>query len=179
MMDKKELRSIIRNKKRQFTAVQLRELSLDVLSRLKTHEKFKLAQCILLYASLPDEVDTHDLLDELLKEGKEVLLPEVIDNSQMRLRVYSGKQDLREGSFHILEPIGKIYPESRYKEIEVGVIPGMSFDKNGNRLGRGKGYYDRLLKQMPNLYKIGICFDFQKTENVPVEANDIVMNEII
>lgn len=134
---------------------------------------------ILLYSSLPDEVNTHDLLDDLLKEGKEVLLPEVIDDYQMRLRVYSGKQDLREGSFHIMEPIGKIYPESRYKDIEVGLIPGMSFDKSGNRLGRGKGYYDRLLQKMPHLYKIGICFDFQKMERIPIDPYDIAMDEII
>lgn len=178
-MNKKELRNIIRNRKRQLTTVQLRELSLDVLSKIKNHEMIKTSHRILLYASLPDEVNTHDLLDDLLKEGKEVLLPEVIDDCQMRLRVYSGKQDLREGSFHIMEPIGKIYPESRYKDIEVGLIPGMSFDKSGNRLGRGKGYYDRLLQKMPHLYKIGICFDFQKMERIPIGPYDIAMDEII
>ena len=55
----------------------------------------------------------------------------------------------------------------------------MSFDPQGNRLGRGKGYYDRFLAQVPQAYKIGVCFDFQKVELVPTDENDIQMNEVI
>ena len=55
----------------------------------------------------------------------------------------------------------------------------MSFDAKGNRLGRGKGYYDRFLEKVPDMYKIGICFDFQKEESIPTEVTDIKMNEII
>ena len=178
-MEKKELRKIIRDRKRQYSSSQLEELSLSVLSCLANNKHIQEAHIILAYHSLPDEVNTHEYIEQLVKEGKQVLLPVVIDGENMIIREYSGPQDLQEGSFHIMEPIGKLFPKEKYKEIEVGIIPGMSFDEEGNRLGRGKGYYDRLLQEMPHLYKIGICFAFQKIKNIPTEGTDIRMDEII
>ena len=156
-MNKKELRNIIRERKRQFSGQQLEELSLLVLDRLRRNFRLQQARSILLYYSLPDEVNTHQFIDELVNQGKQVFLPVVVDGENMEIREYTGSKDLRQGSF----------------------IPGMSFDKSGHRLGRGKGYYDRMLCKMPHLYKIGICFDFQKTETVPTEATDIKMDAIV
>lgn len=190
-MDKQELRQTIRNRKRQFTQAELGELSLSAISQLNQHPKVEAAHTLLLYYSLPDEVNTHEWIDELVRQGKKVILPVVVDNEKMILREYTGRQDLAEGSFHILEPIGKVFPENRYHEIEVAIIPGMSFDNEGHRLGRGKGYYDRFLSKMgkestiPNLashsslYKIGICFGFQKEKRIPSENHDIVMDEVV
>lgn len=179
-MNKSELRKEIRNRKRQFTQAQLGELSLSVISQLRNHQKVREAHTLLLYYSLPDEVNTHEWIDELVKEGKTVLLPVVTDEENMILREYTGKHDLSEGSYHIMEPIGKLFPEERYGEIEVGIIPGMSFDEDGHRLGRGKGYYDRFLgKTDAALYKIGICFGFQKEEKIPSESHDMTMDEVI
>ena len=152
-MNKKELRNIIRERKRQFSGQQLEELSLLVLDRLRRNIRLQQARSILLYYSLPDEVNTHQFIDELVNQGKQVFLPVVVDGENMEIREYG--------------------------KIEAGIIPGMSFDKSGHRLGRGKGYYDRMLCKMPHLYKIGICFDFQKTETVPTEATDIKMDAIV
>ena len=178
-MNKKELRKIIKDRKRQYSSSQLEELSLSVLSRLADQESFRKAKIILMYYSLPDEVNTHTFIDEMIALGKTVLLPVVKDSENMEIREYSGRKDLTEGSFHIMEPIGKLFPPERYKEIEVGVIPGISFDVKGNRLGRGKGYYDRFLKKVPTLFKIGICFDFQKINTIPIEETDIRMDYIL
>lgn len=178
-MEKKELRNLIRSRKRQFSSIQLEELSLDILARLSKNVHFQQAQTILAYYSLPDEVNTHLLIERLLKKGKRVLLPVVIDNENMILREYTGQQDLKEGALHIMEPIGKEFPEQAYSQIDVAIIPGMSFDPQGNRLGRGKGYYDKFLQQVPYIYKIGICFDFQKVEHVPSEDTDIIMDEVV
>ena len=178
-MNKKELRKIIKDRKRQYSSSQLEELSLSVLSRLADQESFRKAKIILMYYSLPDEVNTHTFIDEMTALGKTVLLPVVKDSENMEIREYSGRKDLIEGSFHILEPTGKLFPPERYKEIEVGVIPGMSFDVKGNRLGRGKGYYDRFLKKVPTMFKIGICFDFQKINTIPIEETDIRMDYIL
>ena len=76
-----------------------------------------------------------------------------------------------------MEPSGELF--THYDSIDVAIIPGMAFDAGGNRLGRGKGYYDRLLARIPDVYKIGICFDFQKVESVPADINDIKMDEVI
>lgn len=201
-MDKQELRKEIRNRKRQFSQDQLGELSLSAISKLRKHPKVMAAHTLLLYYSLPDEVNTHEWIDELVAEGKRVLLPVVVNDKDMVIREYTGKHDLAEGSFHIMEPIGKLFPEEKYPEIEVAIIPGMSFDVTGHRLGRGKGYYDRFLTKLRGMevdksgtevdksdtedknlgtevYKIGVCFGFQKLQEIPFESHDILMNEVI
>lgn len=192
-MDKQELRKEIRNRKRQFSQDQLGELSLSAISKLRKHPKVMAAHTLLLYYSLPDEVNTHEWIDELVAEGKRVLLPVVVNDKDMVIREYTGKHDLAEGSFHIMEPIGKLFPIEKYPEIEVAIIPGMSFDDTGHRLGRGKGYYDRFLTKLRGMeenhcerkkadgtevYKIGICFGFQKLQEIPFENHDILMDEV-
>ena len=178
-MDKKELRQFIRNEKRQYSSSQLEELSLSVLSQLNGNEHLQRAETILMHYSLPDEVNTHVYIDQLLEQGKKILLPEVIDGENMVIREYTGKHDLKEGAFHIMEPIGSLFPEERYHEINLAIIPGMAFDAKRNRLGRGKGYYDRFLQKIHQVYKIGICFPFQLIDKIPTEETDIKMDDIM
>lgn len=176
-MLKSELRKEIRQRKRQFTEAQLRELSLAVGERLMRHPRLLASKVIMMYCSLPDEVDTRDLLRRLLEMRKTVVLPAVVDDTRMTLRRYTGPQDLCEGAFHIMEPIGNEFDD--YASIDLAVVPGMSFDAAGNRLGRGKGYYDRFFQHIPQTYKIGICFDFQKVEHVPVGPLDVPVNQVL
>ncbi len=177
MMDKKALRQEIRLRKRQFNGEQLRQLSLAVVQRLLQHPRVAQAHTVMFYHSLPDEVYTHEAVNQLVTMGKRVLLPVVIDDEHMEIRQYRGPQDLKLGAMNILEPAGQ--PFTAYEEIETILVPGMSFDPKGNRLGRGKGYYDRFLSQVPQAYKIGVCFDFQKVDEVPTDDNDIRMNEVV
>lgn len=176
-MEKKELRKLIRERKRQFTGKQLEELSLPIINRLLGMSEVANADTILMYYSLPDEVFTHDTVELLARQGKTVLLPKVIDGENMEIRVYESKEDLAEGSYGIMEPNGKLFTD--YAKITTAVVPGMSFDSDNNRLGRGKGYYDRFLKNIPQAYKIGVCFDFQKEKEIPHEENDIKMDTVI
>lgn len=176
-MDKKELRKQIRNRKRQFTNSELEELSLPVINRLLSMPEIADSQTILMYYSLPDEVYTHDAVEVLARQGKTVLLPKVIDSENMEIRVYRNKEDLAKGSYGIMEPKGQLFTD--YGKITTAVIPGMSFDSSYNRLGRGKGYYDRFLKKIPLAYKIGVCFDFQKEKDIPHEENDVKMDTVI
>lgn len=175
-MRKEELRQQIKQLKRQFTPAQLEKLSLPVLARLRP--LLAEAQTIMAYYSLPDEVCTHQLIDELVAEGKTVLLPKVLDDEMMELRRYTGRHDLREGAFHIMEPIGALFTSSA---IDIALIPGVAFDAFGHRLGRGRGYYDRFLSSLRTVPTelIGLCFDFQKVPEVPVDANDIPVDLVI
>lgn len=167
---------MVRQAKRQFTQEQLGELSLSVIDVLCHNEYFVKANTILAYHSLPDEVSTHDLIRKYSKT-KTVLLPKVIGNGEMEIRRYRGEEDLRQGSFGIMEPCGEIF--SHYDKIDIAIIPGMAFDLKGNRLGRGKGYYDRFLSHAPNIYKVGICFPFQLVEEVPTGENDVAMDLVV
>ena len=152
-------------------------MSLTVVERLKANSRFSHARTLFIYSSLSDEVDTTTLLDSLALCGKTVVLPKVVDAENMELRLYTGKQDLAMGSYGIMEPTGKLF--TTLHDIDVAVIPGMAFDRNGHRLGRGKGYYDRMLVQIPQAYKIGICFNFQLVDEVPSDCHDIIMDEVI
>ena len=137
------------------------------------------AQTIMAYYSLPDEVNTHALIDELVAEGKTVLLPKVTGADTMELHRYTGRADLQEGAYHILEPVGE--PFTDLSAIDLILVPGLAFDAAGHRLGRGRGYYDRFLhsKNRPYCVKIGVCFDFQKVDEVPVDAHDIAMDKVV
>lgn len=163
--------------KGMFSAEQLKEQSEAVIARLQANPAFVAAQTIMMYYSLDDEVCTHELIDKLAAQGKTVLLPVVTSAEEMELRRYRSAGDLQGGFFHIMEPVGE--PFTDYEHIDVAVVPGMSFDTRGNRLGRGKGYYDRFLSRHPHIYKIGVCFDFQKMPGIPTEENDIKMDVII
>ena len=132
---------------------------------------------ILAYWPLPDEVDLRPLLDRLVTEGHTVLLPKVLDDDTMSLHRYTSCADLVAGAFHIMEPVGE--PFTAFDQIDVALVPGMAFDAAGHRLGRGRGYYDRFLAAHPQLHTIGVCFPFQRVADVPSEAHDIMINEVI
>ena len=179
-MDKKELRRYIREQKRHFTPQQLGEMSLGIMSSLLSNPRVNDADTILMYHSLPDEVDTHSALDRLLAMGKKVLLPKVISDTEMTIHEYTGKDSLQPSEpYGILEPTTPEFPILNSDISIVVVVPGMAFDKQGHRLGRGKGYYDRFLSRVPNIYKIGVCFPFQILETVPFEKTDVVVDEVI
>ena len=101
----------------------------------------------------------------------------VTGDETMELRHYASREDLEEGAFQIMEPVGE--PFIAFDQIDFALVPGMAFDAAGHRLGRGKGYYDRFLSTHPDIYKIGVCFPFQRVAEVPSEAHDVVMDEVI
>lgn len=174
-MLKSEIRQQIRNLKRQFTPQQLEELSLPIIARLKP--ELSEAQVVMAYYSLHDEVCTHQLIDALVAEGKTVVLPRVVDAERMELRRYTGIQDLREGALHVMEPQGELYTD--YARIDIVLVPGVAFDASGRRLGRGRGYYDRFFQQLSGVRLIGVCFDFQKLPEVPVDVFDVPVDMVI
>lgn len=175
--DKRELRKYVRSLKGRYSARELEELSVAVVERLLAHPRIVAAGSVMMYYSLPDEVCTHTAVDRLLSAGKRVYLPAVTSETEMELRCYESAADLQEGSFKIKEPVGR--PFTAFSEIEIAVIPGMAFDVSGNRLGRGKGYYDRFLNRIPQAYRLGVCFPFQLLPSIPAEENDVRMDEVL
>lgn len=149
--------------------------SAEILAGLERHPAFQAAHTVLLYHSLPDEVDTHAFIRKWIA-SKRILLP-VVKGDELELRAYTGPETLTAGSYGILEPTGPLF--TRYPDIALAVVPGVAFDRLGNRLGRGKGYYDRLLPRLTDAYKIGICFPYQLVDEVPAEEFDIRMDEVL
>lgn len=176
-MNKQALRQLIRERKRQHSAEALWGYSQKVtqllLERIANEDGI---QTILLYHSLPDEVNTHDLIRVLHAQGKTILLPTIV-GLDLNLHVYKGEHALStSASYGILESTGTLFTD--YASIDLAVIPGMAFTLMGDRLGRGKGYYDRLL---PRLFCpfFGLAFPFQIVPHIPTERHDIPMTEVI
>lgn len=152
-----------------------RTISANILKRLEDLPEFQRAHTVLIYHSLEDEVYTHEFIQKWSR-NKRILLP-VVKGYDLELRIYNGQEKMSIGSYGIKEPTGEIF--NAYSEIDLAVIPGVAFDMEGNRLGRGKGYYDRFLPYIPSALKVAICFPFQIVEKVPVESFDVRMDIII
>ena len=172
-MTKHELRQEIRRLKALVSQQERSDLSLQACRSLIASACWSESQHVLLYHALPDEVDTTLLVNDARSKGKHVYLPRVVGEE---LQVVPFNESLVEGAFGIKEPVGEAL--SNLNEINLAIIPGMAFDLLGHRLGRGRGYYDRLLPKL-NCKKVGLCFPFQVFEMVPSEAHDVVMDEII
>lgn len=178
MKSKQEIRDEVKRLKAQMTEDEKALESAEILSRLELHPAFVAASAVLLYHSLPDEVQTHGFIDKWAERGKKILLPVVVGND-LEVRQYVGKKKLAVGDFNILEPQGSNF--TSFEEIGLVVIPGVAFDDEGHRVGRGKGYYDRLLASLScfRLYKLGICFSFQRFQSLPFELHDVLMDEVL
>ena len=181
-MEKKILRKHIAELKKEYGHTQLRSMSESLVNSLLASKLIRSADTILLYWSLPDEVHTHDMVRQLAQDGHTVLLPKVQANNELTLHRYTCDDDLQCGAYGIMEPATPALTETEHNALlsnsSVGIIPGVAFSKDGHRLGRGKGYYDRLLSRLPAFYKIGLCFDFQVIEDIPHDAHDICMDTV-
>lgn len=172
-MTKKELRQSIRTAKKQHTAEELQRQSVAVMQKLAEHPRFCAAERVMLYASLPDEVETLAFI-ESWRHRKTIVLPTVVGDDIIPVEL-ADTTVFAEGDFHIPEPQNHPYTG----DFDLIVVPGMAFDADGHRLGRGRGYYDRFLALHPQVYTIGLCFDFQLVPVVPSEPHDHPINEIL
>ena len=145
----------------------------EVFDRLEKTAAFLLADRIMMYHSLPDELYTHDFLRKWAGK-KRFYLPR-INGVDLEVLPYEESR-LELGTFHIEEPTGNDVTDP--SEIELVVVPAVAYDRNGRRLGRGKGFYDRFLKQT-KATKVGVGYEFQLVDQLPSEPHDIPMDIVI
>lgn len=146
----------------------------QIIAELEADPLFRSAKSVLLFCSLPDEVNTHTLI-ETYKDKKNIILPTVCGD-ELELHSYDSQSATTVGAFNITESLGPIVTD--YSTIDLAVIPGMAFNKDGHRLGRGKGYYDRLLPHL-KCPKIGICYPHQLLNNLPTEPHDMNVDRVV
>lgn len=175
-MEKAEIRKQIRELKRQLTPEEKLRRSEDIMRQLDQVPEFYEAKVVLLYWSMADEVQTHAFVERTWRE-RVVLLP-CVQGDDLVLRQYTGPECMVAGEqFGIGEPSGEEWTD--LGAIGCIAVPGVAFDRMNNRMGRGRGFYDRLLKSTPNAFKIGLAYNFQVLDEIPVEPHDVKMNLVI
>lgn len=175
-MEKTEIRKIVRGLKKEVPLEEKKRRSMPIMERVSTLPAFEQAKTVLLYWSMDDEVYTHEFVRQWY-ERKRILLP-CVDGDDLLLRQYTGPESMQPGpQFGIPEPTGEVFTE--LEKVEMIVVPGVAFDRKNNRMGRGRGFYDRLLKSTPNAVKVGVAFDFQIFDLIPVESFDVPMDFVV
>ena len=151
--------------------------SIDLCERLEA--QLQSAHTILFFAPLADELDVWPLLEKFLAAGKICALPffDAATKSYSARRVQNLAADISTGKFGIREPAANC-PEIPPEKFDLILVPGVAFDWNGNRLGRGQGYYDRLLEKIRGV-KCGVGYDFQLIGKIPIEPHDAKVNFIV
>lgn len=173
-MNKDDIRNRVKARKSLLTAVEKTQAALAVFSRLEQSAAFALAENILLYHSLPDELPTREFLDKW-NGRKKFFLPRV-NGLNLEILPYD-RSRMAMGAFHIEEPQGD--DKADISQIEMVVVPAVAYDRRGNRVGRGKGYYDRLLSST-RATKVGVGYDFQLIdEEIPAEPHDVAVDIVI
>lgn len=175
-MDKRELRAAMRELKRILLPCIDRQRCEDaVFSAIESLREFTCSRNILMYCSLADELPTMSTLNRWRATGKQVYLPRV--NGEFLDIMPYDPECMEKGAFGINEPASgiKVSPET----IDMVVVPGMAFDCEGNRLGRGRGFYDRLLSGMKStVITVGVGYDFQLLDHVPVDEHDMKLDYV-
>ena len=178
MVDKAEIRKRMRELKRAVTPEEKLRRSETVMRSVEQLPEFQRARVVLLYWSMADEVQTHAFVERWYRD-KTLLLP-CVDGDDLVLRQYTGPECMVAGEqFGIGEPDASLPAFTALERIDLIIVPGVAFDSEGNRMGRGRGFYDRLLKSTPNAVKVGVAYDFQMLDTIPVEPHDVKMNRVI
>lgn len=178
-MAKASLRERIRNELRKMTSEERASASRQACARLGEQAIWRGAKSILFYAPAQNEVDIWRLFADARSAGKTVLLPRYNPetNAYLACHLIDRVTDLRKGRFGILEPNEHCSPISSNR-LDLILVPGVAFDFDGHRLGRGKGYYDQLLSALHGP-TCGVAFDEQIVGHVPTESHDIRLSCIL
>ena len=154
-----------------------------VLRNLFSLEEFKRSKTILFYVSFDGEVDTFEMMKQAQKLKKTIALPIVIKARKKIVPriVLNISEGLRRGAYGILEPKKEFSEPLDVSQLDLVLVPGVAFDKNNHRLGRGLGYYDRFLRQLPShIPTIGLAFDFQIIDRLPhPESHDVRLSRVV
>ncbi len=176
-MNKSEYRKYYKNIRNLIQMEFVNQKSDIITNRLLTIKAFNDAERVFVYLSYGNEVSTDKIIRYLLDNNKCVLVPKcnTKNETMIPVRIYN-LSDLQKGSYGIREPISS----DEYKdEIDLAVIPGIAFDRYGNRIGHGKGYYDKFLENK-SICKIALCYEECLSENrIPVSSDDLPMNYIV
>ncbi|MFA4891617.1 MAG: 5-formyltetrahydrofolate cyclo-ligase [Candidatus Gracilibacteria bacterium] len=174
--NKTSIRKRLLKKRLQLTKKEVENLSKRILKKLIKRPEFKASRVVLLYHPIKNEVDPIQLLSV---KTKILALPRICKNNRLHIHKVTDPQTLTIGRFNIKEPSTK-NPTIARKNLDLIITPGLAFDPKGHRIGYGKGYFDKLFKNLSTkCVKIALAYDFQIIENVPADKHDQKVDLII
>jgi len=176
---KKDLRKRLRLRLRDVPPGLRAGASAQARALLARQPVWREAKTVLFYAPLSDEIDLLPMLEQALAEGRTVSLPRFFPETGLyaACQIETFARDCAPGKLGIQEPAARcpVFPLNR---LDLALVPGVGFDAAGHRLGRGRGYYDRLLAGVAGT-RCGVAFDEQMAEEIPAESHDITLNCIV
>ena len=178
-MDKKQARAEIKRRLRALTAEERARKSRAICERVMQLPEFRSAKAVMLFASMPDEVDTCPLFEKSFADGKRVAAPKCATEDRRILPILvRDMADLVPGAYGILEPVGG--ETLAVEQIDFVLVPGSGFDHAGNRLGKGAGYYDKFMSQPGfRATRCAVTFAAQILDDVPHDDRDIPVHILV
>ncbi|MFO7678215.1 MAG: 5-formyltetrahydrofolate cyclo-ligase [Thermoplasmatota archaeon] len=177
---KHDERKKLLKKRMQLSFSEVTQKSNQIKKTLFSLEIFHASSSILYYISYGKEVDTHKMIQESLAVGKNVIVPKVLpNNGTLLLSRLLSWNDLEKGCYGILEPTQNSIRQIDINMVDLIVVPIVGFDLQRNRIGHGKGYYDKLLYKNQHIPTIGLAFECQMVNDIDKEDHDIKIDMII
>ncbi|HEU4559408.1 MAG TPA: 5-formyltetrahydrofolate cyclo-ligase [Longimicrobium sp.] len=179
-MTKQELRGEARRRLRALDPATRAEAEAEIARRVWTVPEVAAARTLLLFADLPEEVHTDTIAAEALRRGVTLVYPLTrLDDRSMTLHRVTSLAELRTGNYGIREPAADL-PMIDPAEVDAALVPGLAWDRAGNRLGRGAGYYDRMFAR-PDWrgFRCGIFFAHQEADTIPAEDWDLPLDAVV
>ncbi|NLN42488.1 MAG: 5-formyltetrahydrofolate cyclo-ligase [Clostridiales bacterium] len=179
--EKNQLRTEMQELRNRLTKEEILDRSSKIKSQLFSLLNKNSYKNYMSYVSVRSEVRTIEIIKELLRDEKKVSVPVcVIETTKLIASQILHMNELVPSHFGLLEPKNDLIRPIKAETLEVVLVPGLAFDRKGNRLGYGKGYYDGFLKRVsPNTLKIGLAYSFQVIKEVPVDFMDVPLDIII
>lgn len=182
MDEKKIIRNKILSIRNNMSTAEVKEKSLKIIENLKEIKEFKDSNCVSIYLSFNNEVDTTIIVSYLIESGKKIVVPYTETKTVELIPLYINdlNENFKISSFGYSEPIKEKMEEARFEDIDFVIVPGIAFDENKNRVGFGKGYYDKYLSKIKSGVKwVAIAYEYQVLKHVPSESHDIKMKMIV
>jgi 5-formyltetrahydrofolate cyclo-ligase len=177
-LTKKQIRSKIIFKLKTQKERERKRKSRLIKEKLFKTLVFKRAKTVMFYIAFSGEVDTKEMIREAQKLGKIIVVPVCGKNRAIKACFLDDQRKLARGPYGIFEPATKESIDLKW--LDLVIVPGVAFDKQGNRLGRGKGYYDRFLEKLhQETVSVGLAFDFQILPSLPTTTHDLAVDKVI